>query len=205
MATAIVKLPKQTQTTDVTIGYSFDTLVVSGTTATTSVFATLTPPTITVSNVTVTAGTSGSSTLTTTTANGFLYIPLGATITLSTAGGASLPTSSVVVSKPNNTTLIVNKVATADSTSAGSSTILATISPATVALAKVQINLNGTGTGNWVPVVKTSYYDGSVANASANESNATETQTSTKSINMSAFLTKVGLAPVDNSTLDVSA
>lgn len=205
MPTAIVKLPKQTQTTDVTIGYAFDSLVVSGTTATTSVYATLTPPAITVANVTVTAGTSGSSTLTTTTANGFLYVPLGATITLSTAGGATLPSSSVVTSKPNNTTLIVNKVATANSTSTGSSTILATIAAATVALAKVEINLNGTGTGTWVPTIKSSFFDGSVSNSLASESNALETQTSSKSINMQSFLTKVGLTPTDSSTLDVSA
>jgi hypothetical protein len=205
MPTAIVKIPKQNQSTDVTVGFAFDSLVVSGTSAVTSVYATLTPPPLTIANVTVTAGTSGTSTLTTTTVNGFLYVPIGATITLSTAGGATLPASSVVTAKPNNTTLIINKVATANSTSAGSSTILATIPAATVALAKVQINLNGTGSSTWVPAVKTSYYDGSVSNASANEGNATETQTSTKSINMPAFLAKVGLAPTDSSTLDVSA
>lgn len=207
MPSALVKYTKQTTATDVTLSYVIDTLAVSGNVANTGIYATINPPDITVANATITAGASGSnqSTISTTTINGFQYIPVGSTITLSVAGGATLAANSVVVSKPNNVTLIIDKEATANSTSTGSSTIVAAIPVANYALCKINITLDGIGTSAFNPKTSVMYFDGKVKYSEATSSNATEVQTTSKSINMQNFLAATGVQPVDSSTLDVSA
>lgn len=207
MPSTSIAYTKATTATAVTVSYTVDSLVVSGNQADFGVYLTVNPPDITVANSTITAGTTGSgiSTITTTTTNGFSYIPVGSTITLSTAGGAAIPSSAVVTSKPNNTTLIIDKEATSNSTSTGSSTIVAAIAVANYALCKVNLTLDGLTTSAYNPKCTVYYYDGTVKYASANAGNAAETQTTSKSINMQNFLKATGVQPVDTNSADVSS
>lgn len=210
MATAIVKYTKPNTATDVTVGYSFDTLSVSSNIASTGVFLTVNPPVQEIAGCTITKGATGSgqSTIVTNVTDGFKYLPVGSTVTLKTSseGGAVLPSSTTIVSRPNTTTIVVDKESgVTNSSSANASTISVDIPSTNIALAKIQITLNGLGGTALSPVVKTTYFDGSVAYSSANDSNAVDTQTSTKSISVESLLTRAGVQPTNSGTLDISS
>ena len=169
----------------------------------------MTPPSQEIAGCTVTRGAIGSgiSTIITNAADGFKYIKVGQVVTLKTSseGGAVLASNSTITSKPNNTTIIVNTLTgNTNSTTANASTITVAGVSTNVALAKVQITLNGLGSATLNPVIKTTYFDGSITYANANDSNAIDTQISTKSISVESLLLKAAVAPTNSNTADLT-
>jgi len=197
-----------TQST-VTVAYSFDTLAINTNTASTGVFLTLTSPVQEIAGSTVTKGTPGSNitTISTNVPEGFKFLKVGQIVTLKTdnTGGAVLPASSTIVSKPNNTSIVVDKeTAVTNSSAVNTSTISVAGVSTNIALAKIEIALNGLGGTSISPVVKTSYYDGAVTYSTATISNASDTQTSTKAISVESLLVKAGIPPFNTDTADIS-
>lgn len=207
---ATISYPKQTQNSTVTVNYDYETLTIDGTKATTGISITLNAPPIELSTCTVTKGTAGSgqTTITSTIAGRFKFVPLGAVISLkaSSEGSAVLPANCNVIAKPNEQTIVIDKLTgVTNSASAGATTIISTVPSSSKALMKVEIDLTGIGTASYSPKANIFYYDGSVSYASANAGNASESFPVTKSINMATFLTKSGVPSTDNNTLDVSS
>lgn len=210
MPTATIAYPKQNQNSTVTVNYSYDSLTVSGTQASTGLYIQLVPDPVEIATCTVVKGATGSgtTTITSTVSGAFKYVPVSSVITLKSGseGSAILPANSTVVSKPNEQTLVINKESgVTNSASTGATTILSTAPSGNYALMKVEIDLTGVGTSSYSPKATVRFYDGSVTYAAANSTNAIESTPVTKAINMSTFLTKCGIAAVDTNTLDVSS
>ena len=207
---AIVKLPKQTQTTDVTVNYSYDTLTINANQASTGLFISIVPDPVEIPTCTIVKGATGSNqtTISSTVTGAFKFVTVGSVISLKSGseGSAVLPASCNVISKANDQTIVIDKLTgVTNSATAGATTIISTAPSGNRALMKVDIDLTGINTGSYSPKVNVYYYDGSVTYASANTSNASESFPVTKSINMASFLTKAGIAAVDTNTLDVSS
>lgn len=210
MPNANIAYPKQTQTSSVVVVYNYDSLVVSGTTASTGLLINIVPDPVEIGTTTVTKGAtgSGSSTISSTISGAFKYVPINSVITLKSGseGSAVLPANSVVVSKPNDQTIIIDKESgVTNSASAGATTIISTAPSGARALMKLEIDLTGLNTSSYNPKVTIHYFDGSVTYAAANASNASESFPVSKSINMANFLTKAGIAAVNTETLDVTS
>lgn len=209
MPNTTLKYNKATTQSDLTVSYSFDTLSVSTNTASTGVYLTLTAPTQEIAGCTVTKGATGSgiSTITTNVTDGFKYLKVGQVVTLKSGseGGAVLATNSAITSKTNNNTIIVNTLTgNTNSTTANATTIVVAGVSTNIALAKIQITLNGLGSTALYPVVKTTYFDGSVSYANANDSNTVDTQTSTKSIPVETLMLKAAVPPSNSNTVDLT-
>lgn len=202
-----ISYPKLNQASTVTVGTTLETLVITGLEGNGGYSCTLTPGTVTVPNSTITKGATGSgkSTISTTDSNGMKYIPIGSTITLATAGGATLVANSVVLSKTANTLTINKETGIVNSTSAGSSTIQTVLASKTAALAKLKVELIGDGTASYKIRTTIYSYDGSVIFSAADASNAVDTQSAEVSINMVNFLTNSGVVPSNNATVDLTA
>lgn len=202
-----IKYTKAVTQSTLTVNYTIDPLVINNNVADGGIYLTLTPPSQEIAGCTVTKGATGSgiTTITTNAVDGFKYLKVSQVVTLKTGseGGAVLASNSTITSKPNNTTIIVNTL-TGNTNSTTASTITVAGVSTNVALAKIQITLNGLGTASLTPVVKTTYFDGSINYASANDSNTIDTQISTKSISAESLLLKAAVAPTNNNTADLT-
>ena len=191
MPKATIQYPKQVRTTEVSTNYSFDEFKVEDNKATTGIYLNLKVPNVEVEHCTI-----SNNTITATDTSLFSSIPVNSNITVK---GKKVLEAKIIDKTVDS--LIIDKSVEEDLNDV---TIVSSNSDSKKALAKITIDLQGLGTSVWTPKLTVNYFDGSVEYKDADNSNASESPTVTKSIDMTKFLELSGVPSVNDNVLDLS-